>query len=759
MAVFSVSGQVNFLQNLGIFYLGIPTTINSLTTTNMMLSTSNGIKQDYQGSFSYTYNNGNYDFNWAESLISGLKYYENDILKYTISGVNIPGVTYKNFIDTNDGDGLKSYAFSQNDTFSGSKYDEALYGYGGNDLINGAAGNDTLDGGTGNDTLDGGTGNDTLDGGGGIDTFNVTGSIDTITDLGNGGVDILKVASGATANASLAAAWTATSLSVNNGTENITTNGLAVNMSAVIIGKGFKLTNTGAATTLTGSDLNDTIIGGEGNDSIAGSGGNDSLTGGGGVDTFDVTGTNVTITDLGNGGADILKVSFGATANATLAAAWTATSLSVNNGTENITTNGLAINISAVITGNGFNITNKGAATGLKGSGLADKITGSNGNDTITGGVGTDTLSGGNGNDVYIINGSSEHTSAEIKDTGGIDEVRFSATTSNATLTLYAADTGIDKVTIGTGVDPSAIISGTTALNIDARLLIHGVSIFGNAGANILTSSGLDILTGGGGIDTFEVTALKDTITDLGNGGADILKVSSGATANANIAAAWTATSASVNNGTENINTNGLAVNISEVITGNGFKVTNTGSATTLTGSSLDDTITGGNGNDTISGGAGADKLYGNKGSDTFLFAVGDSGPTINHDKIYEFAKGATSFGDIIDYSAALSIGGSANIASSNQASIDTHDGIATFARGSGNTISDALQDIVTSLTAATDSQGEFAFFQLNHKGNFFVFISDGTSGVSANDLMIELVGVSTLSNIDLTGGNLYITN
>ena len=126
----------------------------------------------------------------------------------------------------------------------------------------------------------------TLTGGDGIDTFNVTGT-DTITDLGNGGADILKIATGATVNTTIISPWTANIDTINYSTVSITTPGLAVNLSAVIKGtSGYKITNTGQGTLLTGSAFGDLIIGGAGSDTIAGGMGNDTLTGGAGVDYF-----------------------------------------------------------------------------------------------------------------------------------------------------------------------------------------------------------------------------------------------------------------------------------------------------------------------------------------------------------------------------------------------------------------------------------------------------------------------------------------
>ena len=143
-------------------------------------------------------------------------------------------------------------------------------------LITGTTGNDFLF-----DTVNS---NATLMGGEGADTFTITG-IDTINDLGKGGTDVLKVATGGIANASLDSAWVASTNTINNGSVNITTPGLEVNLSAVTKGTtGYKITNTGNATQLIGSALKDLIIGGADNDTLIGGLGKDVLKGGLGRD-------------------------------------------------------------------------------------------------------------------------------------------------------------------------------------------------------------------------------------------------------------------------------------------------------------------------------------------------------------------------------------------------------------------------------------------------------------------------------------------
>ncbi|MEI8208843.1 MAG: NF038122 family metalloprotease [Methylococcales bacterium] len=327
----------------------------------------------------------------------------------------------------------------------------------------------TISGTTGADTLQDTTkSNASLTGGLGIDTFMVSGKA-SITDLGNGGADVLTVAAGGTANATINTAWIASAGTSNNGTATITTAGLDVNLAAVTSGiNGFKVTDTGVATTLTGSALNDTLIGGTGNDTLAGGLGVNILTGGAGLDTFSITGTD-TITDLGNGGADVLTIAAGATAIASINTAWTATVASANNGTANITTSGLAVNLSAITTGtNGFKVTDTGVATTLTGSGLNDILTGGtgkdtliggNGNDILIGGLGNDTLTGGAGSDYFVFN-TTPNTSSN-KDTitdfvSGTDKLEFSKSIFTGITT--AAGTGN-----GAALTANEFISSTTA--------------------------------------------------------------------------------------------------------------------------------------------------------------------------------------------------------------------------------------------------------------------------------------------------------
>ena len=160
-----------------------------------------------------------------------------------------------------------------------------------------------------------------------------------------------------------------------------------------------------------------------------------------------------------------------------------------------------------------------------------------------------------------------------------------------------------------------------------------------------------------------------------------------------------------------------------------------------------------------IEGGIGADVLTGGLGRDSFILSPGQSGQSVGFDVITDFSKGALFVGDLIDFSLSLSIGGSSAAATATEASVNQSSGVATFASGSGTSLLDALSDVASRFTAATDSVGEFAFFKVASTGNYYMFISDGAAGVTSNDVVAQLTGVTSISAIDLTGGNLTITS
>jgi len=264
----------------------------------------------------------------------------------------------------------------------------------------------------------------------------------------------------------------------------------------------------------------------------------------------------------------------------------------------------------------------------LVGTFQSDTLTGSASNDVLVGGGGPDSMDGKDGSDIYLFTGNYFHKLAEIHDTGttGTDEVRFNADryygAKLATFQIFAGDTGIEKVVLGTGTGTNADSSGTLALNITAIKAVNGVTLIGNAGANKLIGSafddtidggaGADKMAGGAGNDTYIVDNTLDAIVE--KTGVDTVMASVGYTLVGTAVENLTLT------GTDNIN-------------GTGNKLANI-----IVGNAGSNTLLGWEGNDTITGGAGAD---------TFVFNSKTSS-TKNVDTITDFSS---SDGDHLQFS------------------------------------------------------------------------------------------------------------
>lgn len=358
----------------------------------------------------------------------------------------------------------------------------------------------------------------------------------------------------------------------------------------------------------------------------------------------------------------------------------------------------------------------------LYGNSLANRIDGGNGNDILDGGLGADTLIGGAGNDTYFVDNTRDTVTESTL--SGIDEVK---STIN-----YTLQSNIENLTL----------LGQTNLNGTGNTLTN--TIVGNGGNNIINGgAGSDTLIGSFGNDTYILDNIGDLVIEFLNEGVDSVQSSvsvSGLLADDLIMALISRVENITLTGSSAINATGNDLN--NIITGN----------------SGVNTLRGEGGTDILTGGRGADTLTGGSGRDTFVFTTGDSGQTaVTLDRISDYTKGAVGTGDLIDYVSNLTVGGSAIVAISSQASINMTTGLATFASGSGTTLSDALLDIASRMTAASDARGEFALFQVNNTGDYYAFVSDGTRGIGSNDVLIQLVGVTSYSGIDLTGGNLTI--
>lgn len=491
------------------------------------------------------------------------------------------------------------------------------------------------------------------------------------------------------------------------------------------------LSNQHETLTVTGSAYNDTLTGGAGND---------SLTGGLGIDKFVVDSGTDTITDLGQGGADVLAISQGATASATIHTAWTATSDTVNMGTNTyanavITTNGLAVDLSlaSVTTAGtatqGYTVSNTGAATTITGSAAADSLTGGSGNDTITGGAGNDTITGGagadvmdggTGNNTFVFNTSDIATGETVTFSGTTDTFRVDSSENFYSLNASAVLTGLDVIalqdtnaffnaqqlsgltlsitdTAGGAVGKVTVYGDALANTIDMANITHDANsalyidagggddavtgsafvdeIFGNAGNDTITGgAGGDTLTGGGDADVFVYRSGDsyasgghlDTVTDFASGTDKFKFFLTGSSVDVStysVQAASGGVGSTIGSSYFSQTDNAIYINAGftdfataqtyVVVIQDGVDVLATDLQFDIGGTGGNDILTGGAGSDTITGGAGNDTVSGGAGADTLVFAGTGAGNGV--DSIVGFTVGTG--GDVFNFKAFLPSG------------------------------------------------------------------------------------------------------
>jgi len=366
---------------------------------------------------------------------------------------------------------------------------------------------------------------------------------------------------------------------------------------------------------------------------------------------------------------------------------------------------------------------------------------------------------------------------------------------SGDSITFAASSTGgAGAATLASGVSGATGIAsgnGGVAIALTAKVddgsnsitltLAGGVTIAGGAGGAAFT--GLTTLgtSGNGGnaitASNFETVNIVSTGTSTNTiaGGA------AGATGQAGDTIGSAGASIVVNtNGTINVTgsrTLSLGTISGQNATVNAVDFTG---ALTVTGENGNNRIIGGSAADTINGGAGIDTLTGNGGADTFQFRIGsgntDSESSLHRnnatanstadavvfavDAITDYTKGsdliairAVTTGDAVTM-AATNISTSAS-ASAGVAAISSA-GLATFNAADDTLIERAIAVAMGIKTTTTDLY-DFAFFELS--GDSYVFVSDGTAGLNDGDLVIKLTGVTGLTSVSYSGGNLIFSS
>lgn len=427
----------------------------------------------------------------------------------------------------------------------------------------------------------------------------------------------------------------------------------------------------------------------------------------------------------------------------------------------------------------------------------ASSITGGGGNDTITGGSSNDTIDGGAGNDTITTGGGATDS---IAGGTGDDTIVATLTAGNT----MKGGTGTDKLSLGTAAtaatatgvsefetmvltgattqDMAVFLDNNTFTKIEVGAAVAGV--FSNVGSGI---TGIDFTVAGG---TGTVTRLVDvttnaltvslltaaTTTALTASDEETINLSSSSTGavtlttltgtdlhTLNITGAGTVTittlaANSTTAGTTltiNASTNTAGVSVSAVNSTIVANITGSSGSNILVGSAGSDTIVGGGQADSITGGVGLDTMTGASGADTFIFATTSTGTPSS--TAFDTITDYTSNSDIIDHGTALTFASTVAAATSGTAAL-TATGVATF-NIADSTLALRIVAVETALSVTATTAGDVAVFQFG--ADAYVFISDGTGGVTATDNMVKLTGVvltdAAFDVPTLTGGNLTL--
>ncbi len=338
--------------------------------------------------------------------------------------------------------------------------------------------------------------------------------------------------------------------------------------------------------------------------------------------------------------------------------------------------------------------------------------------------------------------------------------VATSATTTNGVATNFI----INSLTAGSTINMAAasVTAATFGYTLNGGTGVDNLT--GSAGADaITTAGGADVVSAGAGADTINVS-VSGIVSVAGGAGADTINVTGTATANVSdlfvgdiftVAATSFLNATGITSFTASAATTNAAANTAVVLTSAAAGSTiNMGAATgttgyTITGGVGIDVLSGSGFADLINGGAGADTLTGNAGADTFTFANTATGtPTAtNLDTITDYATTV----DIIKGPGALTLVAEGSAAAAGQAAISAT-GLATF-NAADTTLAQRLTAVEAGMTAATAVANEAAIFAVG--ADSYVFISDGTAGVGATDVLIKLTGIVAATGLVLTAGDI----
>jgi Ca2+-binding RTX toxin-like protein len=316
--------------------------------------------------------------------------------------------------------------------------------------------------------------------------------------------------------------------------------------------------------------------------------------------------------------------------------------------------------------------------------------------------------------------------------------------TTGSTVTINVSGAGVAELNSLSSSIRTVVSTGTGALTIAAAdrtssaMTITG----GEGGDSIAMRNSSDVLNGGLGTDTLVLNTtfvLGGVQVDLSSAADQITSFNGSA-------------NAAVQIGFENVDLSGVSGTF-------GADITARAAGSTITGTGNADQITGGAGVDNITGGAGADVMSGGAGADTFVFANTSTGaPSATvFDSIQDYATGS----DIIDFGA-ITLLQSPNAAAAAAGHAAVTAGVVTF-HANDNTLAlriIAVEDAISDNDNAADSNdaaaGDALVFAFG--SDSYIFVSDGTLGVSANDVLIKLTGIAggtATDSLTIVGGDI----
>lgn len=485
------------------------------------------------------------------------------------------------------------YAHFGAGTFWGEEGNDTIYAGDGGAYLNGWTGADELYGGAGNDTLLMFLDGDLVFGGGGSDLVRIVAGSGTVRNL-----DLTQIMTWAATIEIVYLGSFGRSFTGTKGANLINFGGgSAVDM-------GVLLDGAAGSDTLVGTGRADTVIGGSGADSMVGSAGDDDYVvddagdivvelAGEGKDSISTSVFGFHIVDnveklyLGGNGA---QLAYGGDGNDIIWATFGLTNVTLFGGAgDDVLWGGVHANFDGGA-GNDTLSALKGAGTlkggdgddALTGDLRGDRLLGGSGNDTLVGGEGNDALYGGDGIDVL---------------TGGLGDDLYLLTLGDT----ISADTGGNDTVMADVLDWTM----TLGIEVFVSTATAGVHVVGNFLVNTITTTrfadtlegtGIDILSGGKGDDTYILTDTTGHILENPGGGTDtvVLNLPYGYTGN------WNYT---------------LPDNV-EVLDYTIFNAPQL----RVDGNALNNRITLDHyADDTINGGAGNDTMNGAEGDDTYI--------------------------------------------------------------------------------------------------------------------------------------------